>query len=59
MKKLQNKQMKKIMGGKLPLGEGCRCAPASGLLDICYLVYPQSVWKSYCFTGQRYECYIC
>jgi hypothetical protein len=59
MKKLQKSAMKKVLGGKLPPGEGCRCTPVGNLLDICFLVYPQSVWNSYCNIGKRYECFIC
>jgi hypothetical protein len=56
MKKLQKAQLKNVIGGKLPMGDGCRCVPAEGLLDYCYTVYPQSVWNAYCFGGRRYEC---
>jgi hypothetical protein len=56
MKKLQNKDMKKIMGGKYEIGPGCRCVPSSDLLSICYIIAAPSVWSKFCFSGKRYEC---
>jgi hypothetical protein len=56
MKKLQKSEMKKVLGGKLPPGPGCCCTPVGDLFQYCYIVYPQSVWSSFCQAGKRYEC---